>query len=53
MKQVSISYNPYSVISVIMVDGKLPQAGTDFVQMTKGTRLLDYIDRFLFTIFER
>ena len=53
MKQVTISYNPYSVTTEIKVDGQVPQAGTDFVQMTKGTRLLDYIDRFLTTIFSK
>ena len=53
MKAVSISYNPYFVTTEIKVDGQVPPAGTDFVQITKGSRLLNWIDAFLNRIFQK
>lgn len=53
MKAVSISYNPYLVSTEIKVDGQVPPAGTDFVQITKGSRLLNWIDAFLNRIFQK
>ena len=53
MKTVSISYNPYFVSTEIKVDGQVPPAGTDYVQITKGTRLLNWIDSFLNKLFQK
>lgn len=53
MKKISISYNPYFVSTEILVDGQTPPAGTDYVQITRGARLLNWIDNFLSKVFQK
>lgn len=53
MKKISISYNPYFVSTEILVDGQTPPAGTDYVQITRGARLLNWVDNFLNKIFQK
>ena len=53
MKTISIHYNPYLVTTEIKVDGQVPAEGQEFIQITKGSRLLNWIDKFLNLIYKK